>query len=107
MLALARKIFGSSNERRVKGMKGRTAAIGAFEPAVQALSDDQLSAKTVEVYLSRVYRKLGVRSRVELAVAARAGSVGALERRELPTDAGGTRSAVVSQPAAVNTAATR
>ena len=48
MLALARKIFGSSNERRVKGMRGRTAAIGAFEPKLQGLSDDQLRAKTVE-----------------------------------------------------------
>ena len=48
MLALARKIFGSSNERRVKGMRGRTAAIGAFEPKLQALSDDQLRAKTIE-----------------------------------------------------------
>ena len=48
MLALARKIFGSSNERRVKGMRGRSAAITAFEPKVQGLSDEQLRAKTVE-----------------------------------------------------------
>ena len=48
MLALARKIFGSSNERRVKGMRSRTAAIGAFEPKLQDLTDDQLRAKTVE-----------------------------------------------------------
>ncbi len=48
MLALARKIFGSSNERRVKGMRGRTAAIGAFEPRLQGLTDDQLRAKTAE-----------------------------------------------------------
>ena len=48
MLALARKIFGSSNERRVKGMRGRTAAIGAYEPTMQGLSDEALRAKTVE-----------------------------------------------------------
>ena len=48
MLAIARKIFGSSNERRVKGMRGRTAAIGVFEPKLQGLSDEQLRAKTVE-----------------------------------------------------------
>ena len=48
MLALARKIFGSSNERRVKGMRSRTAAIGSFEPALQGLTDEQLRAKTVE-----------------------------------------------------------
>jgi DNA-binding CsgD family transcriptional regulator len=35
-----------------------------------------LSAKTVEVYLSRIYRKAGLRSRVELAVAVRDGRLG-------------------------------
>ena len=48
MLGLARKIFGSSNERRVKGYSARTAAIARFEPALQALSDDALRAKTAE-----------------------------------------------------------
>ncbi len=48
MLGLARKIFGSSNERRVKGYGARTAAIARFEPALQALSDDGLRAKTAE-----------------------------------------------------------
>jgi DNA-binding NarL/FixJ family response regulator len=37
-----------------------------------------LSAKTVEVYLSRIYRKTGLRSRVELAVAAHDGRLGHL-----------------------------
>ena len=40
-----------------------------------------LSAKTVEVYLSRIYRKAGLRSRVELAVAVRDGRLGALAER--------------------------
>ncbi len=48
MLALAKKIFGSSNERKVRGYMGRTAAIGKFEPALQALSDEALRGKTVE-----------------------------------------------------------
>ena len=48
MLALAKKIFGSSNERKVKGMRGRLSAIEAFEPKLKALSDDQLKGKTAE-----------------------------------------------------------
>ena len=48
MLALAKKIFGSSNERKVKGMRGRLSAIEAFEPKLKALSDEQLKAKTAE-----------------------------------------------------------
>ena len=48
MLGLAKKIFGSSNERQVKAYTARTGAIGKFESAMQALSDDQLRAKTAE-----------------------------------------------------------
>ena len=48
MLALAKRIFGSSNERKVKGMRARVAAIIAFEPKMASLSDDQLRAKTEE-----------------------------------------------------------
>ena len=48
MLGLARKLFGSSNERKVKQLRGRVEAINALEPAMVALSDDQLKAKTVE-----------------------------------------------------------
>ena len=45
---LARKIFGSSNERRVKSYKPQVQAIGALEESMKALSDEQLAAKTVE-----------------------------------------------------------
>jgi preprotein translocase subunit SecA len=48
MLALAQKIFGSSNERRVKGMRARVAKINALEPAIKALSDAELKGKTAE-----------------------------------------------------------
>jgi preprotein translocase subunit SecA len=48
MLALARKLFGSSNDRKVKTLASRTAAITALEPQMQALSDGQLRAKTDE-----------------------------------------------------------
>ncbi|PYE24753.1 protein translocase subunit secA [Rhizobium sp. PP-CC-3A-592] len=45
---LARKLFGSSNDRRVKGYNTRVAAITALEPEMAALSDEALAAKTVE-----------------------------------------------------------
>ncbi len=42
------KIFGTKNEREIKRMAPIIQAIGAFEPALRALSDDQLRAKTDE-----------------------------------------------------------
>ena len=45
---LARKLFGSANDRRVKGYRPRVQAINALEPELEALSDDQLRARTVD-----------------------------------------------------------
>jgi preprotein translocase subunit SecA len=45
---LARKIFGSSNDRRVKSYRPRTAEINALEAQMKALSDAELRAKTDE-----------------------------------------------------------
>ena len=46
--ALAKKIFGSANDRRLKTYDARVAAINALEPEVAALSDEQLRARTDE-----------------------------------------------------------
>ncbi|MEH2511707.1 preprotein translocase subunit SecA [Nitrobacteraceae bacterium AZCC 1564] len=46
--ALARKFFGSANDRRIKGYQSRVNAINALEPEVAALSDEALKARTVE-----------------------------------------------------------
>ncbi|MBN9673950.1 preprotein translocase subunit SecA [Roseibium aggregatum] len=46
--ALARKIFGSANDRKVKVFKGTVDEINALEPEVQALSDEALRARTDE-----------------------------------------------------------
>ena len=46
--ALARKFFGSANDRRVKGYQGRVDAINAIEPELSALSDEALKARTAE-----------------------------------------------------------
>ena len=43
---LASKIFGSSNERRVRGFRSRVAAINALEGELQNLSDEELRART-------------------------------------------------------------
>lgn len=45
---LARKIFGSSNDRRVKSMRQRVQEITALEKNYEALTNEQLQAKTAE-----------------------------------------------------------
>ena len=45
---LLRKIFGSRNDRLLKQYQREVMAINALEPAMQALSDDALRAKTAE-----------------------------------------------------------
>ncbi len=46
--SFAAKLFGSSNERRVKGFRPRVEAINALEPELIALTDEQLRARTAE-----------------------------------------------------------
>ncbi|MBO0347491.1 preprotein translocase subunit SecA [Roseibium limicola] len=46
--ALARKIFGSANDRKVKTFRAQVEAINALEPEFVELTDDQLRAKTQE-----------------------------------------------------------
>ena len=45
---LARKVFGTSNERSLRAYRRRVPEINALEPAMTALSDEALAAKTVE-----------------------------------------------------------
>ncbi|HEY1427299.1 MAG TPA: DEAD/DEAH box helicase, partial [Caulobacteraceae bacterium] len=44
-----KKVFGSSNDRKVKQMLARVARINALEPQLEKLSDDELRAKTDEL----------------------------------------------------------
>ena len=44
----AGKLFGSSNERRIKAYRPRIAAINALEPEIERLSDADLKHRTVE-----------------------------------------------------------
>ena len=45
---LFKKVFGSRNERLIKQLSQKVAAINALEPAMQALSDEALKARTEE-----------------------------------------------------------
>jgi preprotein translocase subunit SecA len=45
---IAKAIFGSSNDRYVKSMQPLVQKIAAFEPSLQALSDEDLAAQTVK-----------------------------------------------------------
>ncbi|GGE52756.1 protein translocase subunit SecA [Agaricicola taiwanensis] len=44
--ALARRVFGSSNDRIVSSYRSKVAAIGELEPELQKLTDDELRART-------------------------------------------------------------
>ncbi|HLU91108.1 MAG TPA: preprotein translocase subunit SecA, partial [Pedomonas sp.] len=44
--AIARRIFGSSNERYVKSLRSVVSRINSLEPEISALSDDDLRAQT-------------------------------------------------------------
>jgi preprotein translocase subunit SecA len=46
--SLARTLFGNSNDRSLKAYQRRVPAINALEPAMAALDDDALRAKTAE-----------------------------------------------------------
>src|SRR5262252_8210210 len=46
--AVARKLFGSSNDRRIRSYRPRVDEINALEPELEALSDEALLARTDE-----------------------------------------------------------
>ena len=47
-MSIFQRFFGSSNDRKVKGMQARAIKITALEPQMQSLTDEQLRAKTEE-----------------------------------------------------------
>ena len=48
LTSLAKKVFGSRNDRLLKQYRKEVAKINALEPQMQALSDEELQAKTAE-----------------------------------------------------------
>src|SRR3546814_10173826 len=45
--ALAKSIFGSSNDRYVKSLGKTVEQIASFEPTISAMTDEELAAQTV------------------------------------------------------------
>ena len=50
---ITKKVFGTANDRKVKATRGVVAKINALEPEFEALSDEDILAKTTE-YKDRV-----------------------------------------------------
>ena len=46
--SVMKRVFGSSNDRRLKGYRPKVAAVNALEPEFEALTDEQLRGKTLE-----------------------------------------------------------
>ena len=46
--SIAKKLFGSSSDRRIKAYAPKVAAINALEPELEALTDEQIRARTDE-----------------------------------------------------------
>ena len=59
---LARKIFGSANDRRIRSYRPAVQAIGALEPEMQALSDEALAQRLADF---RARNTAGVAETVE------------------------------------------
>jgi LuxR family transcriptional regulator, maltose regulon positive regulatory protein len=60
-------------------------AVASGATSRQVAAELFLSPKTIEFHLTRVYRKLGIRSRAELATAVATGKLGQPARDEQPT----------------------
>ena len=45
---LARKVFGTTNDRKIRAAQGTVDAVNALESEMQALSDEQIRARTQE-----------------------------------------------------------
>ena len=66
------KIFGTANERVIKHLLPIVTTIGAFEPAIEPLSDDELRAKTIEFRARIAERLKGITDPEEIKTAERA-----------------------------------
>mgnify|MGYP000477390856 CR=1 FL=1 len=50
---IARKLFGTANDRKVKSVRPLVAQINALEPEFEALSDEGIKQKTEALAMSR------------------------------------------------------
>ena len=56
MLGIAKKMFGSENDRKLKKMRPMVDKINGLEATFEKLSDDELKAKTPEFRTHRTFR---------------------------------------------------
>jgi preprotein translocase subunit SecA len=68
MLAIAKKLFGSSNDRKVKAMMSRVTRITALEPKMKALTDAELCGFT-QIFKDRLQNGASLDSLLEEAFA--------------------------------------
>jgi preprotein translocase subunit SecA len=66
MLAFAKSLFGSANERKVKSMMGRVSRINALEAKYKAMSDEELSGQTA-LFKARITKGASLESLMEEA----------------------------------------
>ena len=50
---IAKKVFGTPNDRQVKSVRPLVAKINALEPEFEKLTDDEIKAKTRELQADR------------------------------------------------------
>jgi preprotein translocase subunit SecA len=81
MLAIAKMLFGSSNDRKVKSMMVRATRITALEPKYKAMSDDELRGQT-QIFRDRIAKGASLDSLMDEAFAvAREASLRAIGQR--------------------------
>ena len=77
------KMFGSNNERQIKRLMPRVAAINALEPEMQKLSDEELRAKTEE-FRARIQRRMSTIAEAPLAPVGAGANLDAADEGESP-----------------------
>ncbi|MGN6364751.1 preprotein translocase subunit SecA [Asticcacaulis taihuensis] len=68
MLAIAKMLFGSSNDRKVRGYMARAQKISALEPKMKAMSDEELRGQT-QVFKERIAKGASLDSLMDEAFA--------------------------------------
>jgi len=68
MLAIAKMLFGSSNDRKVRGYMARAQKISALEPKMKAMSDEELRGQT-QIFKERIAKGASLDSLMDEAFA--------------------------------------
>ncbi|MFT4076801.1 MAG: preprotein translocase subunit SecA [Asticcacaulis sp.] len=68
MLAIAKMLFGSSNDRKVRGFMARAQKITALEPKYKAMSDEELRGQT-QIFKDRIAKGASLDSLMDEAFA--------------------------------------